>query len=360
MRVLICGNYGKGAEEVDGQAIKTRTLKNALVTALGEQAVTTLDTSSVFCKPYSFYVTAQAQLAHCTHVIVLPGRLAIRVLLPLLLHWKRTQRRDLRYVVVGGWLPDLLETSGWLKQLCSQVDGIYVEATSMAQRLKANGLQNVKVLPNFRSFDRHASGIHSDIAGPLKLVFCARIVREKGIEEAISAVDLLCRDYNSSVVSLDVYGPVHGSYEKRFNRLIEASPNATYRGVLSPSRVYDGLREYDLMLFPTYYPGEGFPGTIIDAFVAGVPVLASDWKYNREIIDEGCTGAIFDAKSPEALAKAIVPYIQAPKRLAEMRQHCLRRANDFHVDHALQTLLSDLLSGSAGCGADTRRPVRCD
>ena len=30
------------------------------------------------------------------------------------------------------------------------------------------------------------------------------------------------------------------------------------------------------MLFPTYWHGEGFPGIVIDAFVAGLLVVATD------------------------------------------------------------------------------------
>lgn len=52
------------------------------------------------------------------------------------------------------------------------------------------------------------------------------------------------------------------------------------------------LKNYDALLFPTYYEGEGFAGTIIDAFAAGLPVIASDWKYNSEIIKQGITGVI--------------------------------------------------------------------
>jgi glycosyltransferase involved in cell wall biosynthesis len=47
------------------------------------------------------------------------------------------------------------------------------------------------------------------------------------------------------------------------------------------------LRDYFALLFPIYYIGEGFAGTAIDAFSAGVPVIASDWKYNSEVIKEG-------------------------------------------------------------------------
>ena len=47
------------------------------------------------------------------------------------------------------------------------------------------------------------------------------------------------------------------------------------------------------MIFPTYYVGEGFPGTIIDAFSSGIPDIATDWRYNSEIVQNGKTGYIY-------------------------------------------------------------------
>ncbi|MFR3494185.1 MAG: glycosyltransferase [Blautia sp.] len=51
-----------------------------------------------------------------------------------------------------------------------------------------------------------------------------------------------------------------------------------YKGMVPFNQSTEVLKNYDALLFPTYYEGEGFAGTIIDAFAAGLPVIASDWK----------------------------------------------------------------------------------
>jgi glycosyltransferase involved in cell wall biosynthesis len=264
------------------------------------------------------------------------------------LRWRRKDSKDIRYIVVGGWLPDVLSNSRWLRDQCIQLDGIYVETQSMADRMTALGVGNVQLLPNFRWFDRNMPRNYAAARRPLRLVFCARVIKEKGIEEAIASVDRLNANDSTPVVSLDVYGPVPESYRKRLEQLVAASASTIYKGVLPMSEVYTTLQQYDLMLFPTYYSGEGFPGTIIDAFIAGLPVLASDWKYNPEIIEQGRTGAICRARSAEDLTRTLRHYIGAPQLLAEMRQHCIERAHEFHVEHALKGLMLDL-------DADSRR-----
>ena len=65
---------------------------------------------------------------------------------------------------------------------------------------------------------------------------------------------------------------------------------------MEPELIYDTLLQYDLMLFPTFYPGEGLPGTIIDSYISRLPILASDWKYNGELIVDGESGILHQAE----------------------------------------------------------------
>jgi glycosyltransferase involved in cell wall biosynthesis len=346
VRVLICGNYGRGAHAINGQTIKTRVLRDALVGALGDRGVSVLDTSSVFRKPLSFYAAARKGFFECTHIILLPGPLAVHVLLPLFLRWRKKHARDIRYVVIGGWLPGLLAKNRRLRAACMQLDGIYVETHAMADSMRALGFLNVHMLPNFRLFDPNMPRSYAPTCPPLRLVFCARVFKEKGIEEAIAAVERLNADRPAPVVSLDVYGPVTKTYEKRFHELVGSSSGTTYKGILEPVTMYSVLQRYDLMLFPTYYPDEGFPGTILDAFISGVPVLASDWKYNREFIDQGRTGILCTPRSCDDLVTILEGYVDTPQLLSAMRQHCIEQAEEYHVDHALKDLLLHVANSS--------------
>ncbi len=44
------------------------------------------------------------------------------------------------------------------------------------------------------------------------------------------------------------------------------------------------LSEHDLLLFPSYFRGEGYPGIIVEAFQCGVPVAAAGWSAIPELI----------------------------------------------------------------------------
>ena len=93
------------------------------------------------------------------------------------------------------------------------------------------------------------------------------------------------------------------------------------------------------MLFPTYWKGEGFPGVIIDAFVAGLPVIATDWNMNTEIIEDGVNGFIIEPKSSEALAEKMQYVMHNRKELENIRENNLARAKDYQIDKVWPQIL---------------------
>ena len=357
--VFICGNYGYRTGQIDGQTVKTRVLREAFAETLGDDHATVLDTSYLTVNPLRFVKEARRGIRECSHVVMLPGDRSLKLILPLFLYWTRKWNRPLWYVVIGGWLPDLLARKRWLRYLCSRLNAIYVETPTMASSLSKLGLPRVQVMANFRKFDRTLKRDFMPPARPLKLVFYSRVIREKGVQEAMTAVTHLnYAEASGPVAVLDIYGPTPDCYRTDFERLLSQSPDVHYRGLLSPDNVHGVLQSYDLMLFPTYYEGEGFPGAIVDAFIAGVPVVASDWKYNREIIDEGKTGVICVPRSVNDLVGKLRHFVTSPNQIMAMRQYCIQKAKNYHVENAVQHLLRDMSGQLSIAPSHTRARAR--
>lgn len=118
----------------------------------------------------------------------------------------------------------------------------------------------------------------SKVQGELRIVFFSRIARIKNLSFAIRCL----RNVRGTVL-FDIYGPVEdrGYWEACRREMDMLPPNidTTYRGALAPSQVQEVLGAYDLLLLPT--EGEAFGHAILEAFMAGCPVLISDqtpWK----------------------------------------------------------------------------------
>lgn len=122
----------------------------------------------------------------------------------------------------------------------------------------------------------------------------------------------------------------------------EQTGTAKYKGTIAFDKSTAVLSKYYLLLFPTYYDGEGFPGTLIDALAAGVPAVASNWMANAEIVDDGKTGFIVEPKSADSLAALLVRLAQANDALLPMRMNCIEKAADYQPEHVVDILAENI------------------
>ena len=337
-KIFICGNFGYKNNQIDGQTVKTRQLKDILIKKLGENSITYVDTSYAKSTPFATFNKIKRNAMDCSHLIILPGKNGLKVLLPFYIRWKKSINIDIRYIVIGGWLPQFLYRNKFYLGLRKKLDAIYIETNIMKKNLLNMGLNNVAVLPNFRQIDFEITKINK-IELPFKLVYFSRVVREKGVELAIEAVERINRKNNSLI--LDIYGPIQRNYRGLFEKILtKANSKISYKGIIEPTRnnMYEVLSKYDLMVFPTYYQGEGFPGAILDSFISGVPVLASDWKYNSEMIKEGETGKLFVSQNIEDLTEKLEFLTNHPDLIYKMKRNCLEEAKKYDADFIVDIL----------------------
>ena len=109
--------------------------------------------------------------------------------------------------------------------------------------------------------------------GAARVVFLSRIARKKNLDAAIR----LLRGIQGEI-EFDIFGPIEdAAYWRECERLLATLPpnvRARYRGAVAPERVHRVLAGYHLLLLPTR--GENFGHVILEALLAGCPVLVSD------------------------------------------------------------------------------------
>jgi glycosyltransferase involved in cell wall biosynthesis len=87
--------------------------------------------------------------------------------------------------------------------------------------------------------------------------------------------------------------------------------------------VYEVLKDLDLLVLPSAREG-GVPRVILEAFAAGVPVLARASGAVTEIVREGENGFLLHSSEPSEIARRIAQVLSFPERLAAVRD-CARR-----------------------------------
>jgi glycosyltransferase involved in cell wall biosynthesis len=130
-----------------------------------------------------------------------------------------------------------------------------------------------------------------------KFIFISQVKYEKGIDEIINAFKLLDNTFN-----IDIYGPI---VDKKYSEdTFKKFGNINYKGALNSNEVLKTLNNNDILVLPTFYEGEGYPGIIIESYSVSKPVISTKWKGIVEIVDKK-TGILIEPKNTNELVNAI-------------------------------------------------------
>jgi glycosyltransferase involved in cell wall biosynthesis len=136
---------------------------------------------------------------------------------------------------------------------------------------------------------------------PLRVVFLSRITPKKNLDFAL---DVLARV--RTPVTFSIYGPFNETwYWRRCTALIERLPphvTARYEGTVAHEDVALVMAAHDLLFLPTL--GENYGHVIIEALMAGTPVLIADTTPWRGLEAAG-VGWDLPLADPQAFADRI-------------------------------------------------------
>ena len=147
---------------------------------------------------------------------------------------------------------------------------------------------------------------------------------------------------NNLDCELHIFGKIDDGFKNLFYKVVEDNRFVRYEGFIPNDSVIETLSNYCCLLFPTYYYGEGFPATLLEAYMASLPIIASNWKYNSEIIIDNKTGFLFTVRDIDGIIAAILKLIKDKDNYYRFRMHALQRSELFTPDKALSPLIVEL------------------
>jgi glycosyltransferase involved in cell wall biosynthesis len=169
------------------------------------------------------------------------------------------------------------------------------------------------------------------------------VTEGKGIEDAVAAVMAANAQLGKTVFSLDIFGPIDGDFRDTFSALQKSFPAyIVYRGEVPYDKSVETLRSFFALLFPTRFYTEGIPGTVIDAYAAGVPVIASRWESFSDVVEDGQTGIGYAFGDREALVSVLLSVAAEPERINDLKTACLQKARAFCPEEAMVSLLQQM------------------
>ena len=275
-------------------------------------------------------------ISHPKAKVIISGSRASRFLIYFLYYFPIN--RNAYFWVVGGDLHIGIEKGLYNVHALNKLVFIPVQGKSMVQQLSQLGVHNAIYVPNSKPITYHPTLVNHPCEKPFRFVFVSRIHPDKGIKEIYEASLMLNSAGLKSKYYIDFYGSIDPNYVNEFNDLLSQNQSLKYKGYLdfTTNAGYKQLSTYDIMLFPTYWQGEGFPGVVIDANIAGVPIIASDWNLNREVIEDNKTGFIIPAHDSLALLESMKKVIKNDIDLFSMKKNC----NDYIQQYDYRNVLS--------------------
>ena len=345
-KVAIIGHFGGNESFCDGQTVKTKNLEELL---LGQPdiLVRRVDTYYSRKNKIGLLLKTVRALFGCEDIFLLVAENGMRVFLPLLYYINKITKRNIYHYVIGSELLALVDRKRRLVRYLNSFKANWFEYEGGTKKLLEMGVKNASTLPNFKNITpvNEAKKFPPHIS---EFRFCtfSRVMLEKGITDAVMAIDEVNKKYGRVAATLDVYGPVDPSYQLEFDELLRSySDFLSYKGVKDSQRSVEVLSDYYALLFPTRYEGEGMPGTVIDAFAAGVPVIATDWNANSEIIGNMKNGIIYPSEEIKTLFDAILWSVNNVGAMNEMRIASRREYTKYMPSTVLDVILG-AMSGS--------------
>lgn len=339
--------YADENAAVNGQAIKTRNYLEMLRKKYGDENVAVLDTNYFRKHLSANYKTVFELCRKSDVIIIMPTRNGLKLLLPILRLLKKRYHFKILYPVIGGWLPDVVDEVGFLRDYLHCVDAIYLETDSLTNEMRKRGFSTAKTVANFSlRLGDIQQWKYLDKRTLCRCFTFSRVTRTKGINEAIEAIYILNNKHSKMHYTLDIYGPLDEAYKEEFSqKLRENSESVRYGGVLMGNSILPVLSNHELMLFPTYYDGEGMPGAVIESFMAGIPVIASDWHNNSEVVKNAYTGVIYQLGDISKLIAAIQSVTEQDGELNRMHDNCMKESKKYQPKTIMQTVFDDIDSG---------------
>src|SRR5581483_7628822 len=157
--------------------------------------------------------------------------------------------------------------------------------------------------------ERDAAGGDPDV---FKVLYLAHCTTEKGIFDTLDAVALANAALKGSQSPLRIRLTVAGAFfseaeEQQFAKRIgqpDLNGTVTHAGFVSGDVKAALLRGNDCYCFPTFYPAEGQPVSLLEAMAFGLEIITTRWRAIPEILPPEYPGFV-PPRTPQEIAAVL-------------------------------------------------------
>lgn len=208
-------------------------------------------------------------------------------------------------------------------------DRLYALAFALSDKVFFLNEQDIDTFADNKLMDRakainlHGIGVDLEkfspsavVSNPVTFLLMARLLRQKGIAEYAAAARIV------KLASPDTRFLLLGATDPNPNSLTAGEVQTWVdEGIIEwPGNVIDVrgfIRQSSVYVLPSYYR-EGVPRSSQEAMAMGRPIITTDHVGCRETVIHAVSGFLVPIRDPQALADAMMKFVNKPNLLIEM------------------------------------------
>jgi glycosyltransferase involved in cell wall biosynthesis len=165
---------------------------------------------------------------------------------------------------------------------------------------------------------------------PFIVLFTGLCSASKGILDFIEVVRI-CNDQDPRIVG-KVLGKAYSAIEEKALNDASAEGLVQFEGVLTGNKKEMAFLSANAFLFPSVFESENCPTVIIEAFAAGLPVVATQWRGIPDLVNHGKNGFIHKPHDTKAMAISI---LQLAQNNELYKQLSAQAKSDFETNYTM-------------------------
>ena len=207
----------------------------------------------------------------------------------------------------------------YLRRLVNQIDRFIAPSEFLRQQYLGQGWPAAKLVTLENGMDRRRLVDAPDLDLPTPPArphfgFIGSLAWQKGVHILVEAFNQLPHHAALTIYGSDSAFPDYGAELRRLAR----HPHIRFAGPIGFEGVGAALRQFDALIVPSLWY-ENSPLVIQEAYVMGVPVIASRIGALSEKVQEQKTGLLFPPGDSAALAALLQGLIDQPAQLQPLR-----------------------------------------
>lgn len=235
-----------------------------------------------------------------------------------------------------------LKRMGGVIVLGDRLKSMYVNVVSPSK---------LHVVPNFANEEYFVSpeliDLKFECVDEMRLLFLSNLLPGKGHVELLAALSQLPIQMRRRLHVDFVGGFESSDAESHFLQMVQAVSDLRIRvhGVVHGEKKRQFLERAHLFCLPTYYPYEGQPISILEAYASGCAVMTTDHSGIFDTFTPGVNGFEVEPRNPASIRAALEQALEHPDQLFRFaRANHNKAINEYRTVKHLETLKKIIFS----------------